>query len=699
MARSQSDRLPRLAFAYRGLRVLTAMAAMVIARTTRTVRGKHLFVLTVVGAVVVVAAVITARWGFSSQDDKDIVWHTVERGEFIHDITVKGNVESASNIEIVCKVKPKNYSGTAIAWIVPEGTVIEPEDCLPEGVEITYDIIRKLKELEEAEASTPHEENADVGGETETETAALSPRDAPPRITEPGLTAVSSAEPEVDSQSSASELPQITIEELREKMILVKFDTVGLENDRIQQEIIYQNSSAAVVAAQNALDTARIAKDEYLQGTHQEAVLAKNIQIKEANVDILQAKQDLRFSEKLYRKGYATKDQLENDRTKLMKAQNQLELLQKELEVLEKYTKKKKVKELEADIISAEAKLKAEQASNKLDKEKLDDIETQITNCTIFATEPGTVVYANKEGYHGHGEVVIQEGTEIRFNQEIIRLPDPTQMQIEARITEGKISLVKSGQEATIQLDAFPDLELKGVVEKVNEYPAGTGWLSSAVREYETLVKILDPPPDLRPGMNSEIKIRVNRLDSVLHVPVQAIVEHRKKLYCIVPGSEGPEKREVIIGASNEKHVVITEGLEEGDKVVQNAMKYREQVGLGEEKGKAEEETKTDEGPSESDSPEPGQGRGGPQGQQEGSGPAASGRPDPATIIAKVFQENDKNKNGKLEEDEVPAPMQAGFDDADTDGDGAISRQELSAAFRMRMSAGGRGGRPPGDNP
>jgi len=701
MAGSPSARSHRRGFAYRGLPV----------------------VLTVVAAVIVVAAVMAARWGFSSQDDEDLMLHKVQRGTFVHDITERGSIESANNVEILCKVKPKNYTGTAIAWIIEEGTVIKPEDCLPEGVEITYEMIQKLKELEEAESATPREENGGTAKEAE---PASGDGQSKTDVSEPSAEETTESEPaasettglafaadeitkaEADAQTSESEPPPITIEELRKKMILVRFDSVGLENDRIQQEIIYQNSSAAVVAAQNALDTARIAKDEYLEGTYREAVLAKQIQISEAEVAINQAEQDLEFAEKLQRKGYATRQQVENEKVKLMKAKNQLTLLEKELEVLEQYSKVKTVKELDAAIISAEAKLKAEQASNQLDKEKLDDIEEQIANCTIFATHPGEVVYANEQGRHGHGEVVIQEGTQIRYNQAIIRIPDKTQMQVKAKISEGKISLVEVGQEAIIRLDAFPDRELRGKVTEVSEYPAGTGWFSSAVREYETVIKIDNPPPDLRPGMNAEVKVRVNRLDNVLKVPVQAIIEHGKKLYCIVLGENGLEKREVEIGASNDKYVVIQKGLAEGEEVVQNAVKYRGRVGLEDEK---KEEAPAEGEPSEADetgsrrkSPEGGPVGPDSNGKPEADDGAARRRPNLAEIVAKVFKDNDKNNNGKLERDEVSGPLQSGFDAADTDGDGTVSRQELSATMRKFMSAvgsGGRpsGGRPPGGNP
>ena len=45
--------------------------------------------------------------------------------EFVHEIVERGNVESASNVEIRCEVKMRGKSIT-ILEIVPEGTYVEP---------------------------------------------------------------------------------------------------------------------------------------------------------------------------------------------------------------------------------------------------------------------------------------------------------------------------------------------------------------------------------------------------------------------------------------------------------------------------------------------------------------------------------------------------------------------------------------------
>ena len=77
--------------------------------------------------------------------------HTVKSGQFIHDITERGNFESASNVEIICKVKSSGSSRSTILEMIPEGTVIRPEDCLPEGAVITVEELQRYEELKKGE--------------------------------------------------------------------------------------------------------------------------------------------------------------------------------------------------------------------------------------------------------------------------------------------------------------------------------------------------------------------------------------------------------------------------------------------------------------------------------------------------------------------------------------------------------------------
>jgi hypothetical protein len=60
-----------------------------------------------------------------SSEETGPTMHRVERGELVHEISGRGSVESAENVEIKCEVKGHG-AGTSILWVIPEGTCVEP---------------------------------------------------------------------------------------------------------------------------------------------------------------------------------------------------------------------------------------------------------------------------------------------------------------------------------------------------------------------------------------------------------------------------------------------------------------------------------------------------------------------------------------------------------------------------------------------
>jgi multidrug resistance efflux pump len=488
----------------------------------------------------------------------------VECKDFIHEVTERGTVASASNVEVRCMVESRNMSGTQILYIVPEGTYVTP-----------------VPDWQPSDPDNPEE---------------------PPDL-------------------------------------LVKLDSSALEAQLTQQQIVCANSEASMIQSQNVLDTAEIALEEYVKGSYVEEEQKLQAARAVANENLSRAIEYLDYSELLYSKGYISDRELQANAFDVEKKKLELAQTETALTVLEDYTQRKTVKQLEADIKTGAAKLEAAKHSYELDLEELQDVQTQIANCTIRAPQPGQVVYANITDRRGGNEVIIEEGASVRERQVLIKLPDPKRMQVEAKVNEAKVAMVTPGLPATIRLDAFASLELKGVVEKVSKYPAPSSFFTANVKEYDTIIRIdgraepavggkqnsagkvaaqreanSDPKSgdtpaesdagaaggsgekseksgqddedqtitNMRPGMTAEVKIRVEQIPQALQIPVQAVIEHGTRHFCVVPAGDGFAAREVTIGSTNDKVVVIEGGLEENEQVVLNAAGYRDQLNLPE---------------------------------------------------------------------------------------------------------------------
>ena len=352
---------------------------------------------------------------------------------------------------------------------------------------------------------------------------------------------------------------------------LVQLDSSAFEKDLVQQQIVCNTSQAAVIQAENTLRAAEISRLEYLEGAfrQEEQLILSEIFVAEEN--LRRSQLAYQSTERLAAKGIVTSLQLEGDQFAVEKAKNELDSGKTKVEVLRKYTKAKMLKQFDSDIASAAAKWESEQQSYKLEMSKLQDIQKQVAACTITSPEDGQVVFANVYSRRGGGaEFVLEAGSTVREGQVLIRLPDPGKMQIKATVNESRISLIQVDMPVEISVDAVRDRKLKGTVFKVNQYAEPGSWSSGNIQEYATLIQIHDPPPEIRTGMNAEVRIFVERISAALQVPVQALCENKGHFFCLNKKGDVYETREVQVGSSNDSFMTIHSGLQEGEVVVMN---------------------------------------------------------------------------------------------------------------------------------
>jgi hypothetical protein len=222
---------------------------------------------------------------------------------------------------------------------------------------------------------------------------------------------------------------------------------------------------------------------------------------------------------------------------------------------------------------------------------KLKDIEEQIGLCYVTAPQDGQVVYANVMSSRSSSEFVVEAGASVRERQEIIRLPDPKNMQVKATINESRVNLIKEGMRSTIRIDALGDELFDGVVTKVNKYAEPGNWWSSTAKEYATEIKILNPPPQIRAGLTAEVRICVEKSDQVLQIPVQAILEHEGQTFCLVKQGDSYQTHRVEIASSNDQVVALDESVADvpqpNEEIVLNPRQYRDWFDFSAFPGKA----------------------------------------------------------------------------------------------------------------
>lgn len=96
---------------------------------------------------------------------------------------------------------------------------------------------------------------------------------------------------------------------------------------------------------------------------------------------------------------------------------------------------------------------------------------------------------------------------------------DLTKMQVRAAVDEADIGEVKSGQEVTFTVDAFPNDVFEGTVQEILLHAK----VSANVVTYTTLINVENEAMKLKPGMTASIYIYTEQDDNALLIPSKAL--------------------------------------------------------------------------------------------------------------------------------------------------------------------------------
>jgi HlyD family secretion protein len=399
---------------------------------------------------------------------------------------------------------------------------------------------------------------------------------------------------------------------VKEGDLLVELDDAGLLDQEKTQKIVVDQADAAKVQAEEnykivvkqnesdiqtaevGLQLAKIDQLKYRDADYKQALKDVQGRIKLAESDLEMLRERASWSERMLKKGYLSRSQVESENAKLRSGELLREKVQEELRVLD-YTKRRTETDLDSKVLEAERALlrvqaqsdaKAKQALTdrntrqkifNQEEDRLKDVQGEIKKCKIHAPQDGMVVYflpeSGRSGSSSRTSLVAQ-GEPVSEGQKLMRIPNLNHMQVNVKVHEALISRVTSGQPATIRVDAFPSRLLRGKVKQVATVASQTDFFSSDVKVYQTLVSLEETLEGLKPGMSAEVTIQVGAdLENVLTVPVQAVwggADLGKVRKCFVRTPNGCEERDIVVGLSNDRMAEVKSGLAAGEEVVIN---------------------------------------------------------------------------------------------------------------------------------
>jgi RND family efflux transporter MFP subunit len=207
--------------------------------------------------------------------------------------------------------------------------------------------------------------------------------------------------------------------------------------------------------------------------------------------------------------------------------------------------------------------LKNQRAANlnlQIAETQLKNAKEELMKTEILAPFDGTVV-----------DIGIKENDQLSAfdysSKTAIYLVDTRTVKMEGVVDEIDIYRVKIGQNAIVNVDALPGVDLEGQVTFISPF----GDQTTGVVEFPVTISLATNETELKGGLTATADIIINEHKDVLLVPNRAIKGSEGNYWVDIVIDDKKlttEQRPIVIGAENEQFTEIVSGLSQGEKVI-----------------------------------------------------------------------------------------------------------------------------------
>ena len=230
-------------------------------------------------------------------------------------------------------------------------------------------------------------------------------------------------------------------------------------------------------------------------------------------------------------------------------------------------------KQLSADVsqteLSQKADLRIVEISYALQKRDVDRLMNDLNKFIIHAPMNGMVVMQTNFR-PGGDQQQIQQGDTVYPGQPFMKIVDTSTMQVEGTINQAESSVFRIGQQATVGLDAFPGARFPAKLFSIGALATTPGRQQYYIRNVPVRVQMMKVDNRVIPDLSASADVSLESVENALIAPTSAIEYEKGKPVVYVKTPNGFDRREVRLGLSNARQVVLLEGVQEGEQVRYN---------------------------------------------------------------------------------------------------------------------------------
>ena len=216
--------------------------------------------------------------------------------------------------------------------------------------------------------------------------------------------------------------------------LVVELDDAELQTQLLEMEADYKQAEVDVINAKATLNNAIV-----------------TLRVNKGNIDLSQmrkkkAEDDLKRDQSLYADQAITKKQVDDSKFTVETTAQQVENSKTDLTAAQS-----RIAVLEAGVQKAAAGLGVKKA-------KIEQIKLKLTYTKIYAPQAGKI-----------GKKNVSEGQYVQAGTPLFSIVNDTTYWIIANFKENQLKKLYPGKEVDIEIDAFPNVKVKGVIESLSD--------------------------------------------------------------------------------------------------------------------------------------------------------------------------------------------------------------------------------------
>ncbi|UCF20269.1 MAG: efflux RND transporter periplasmic adaptor subunit [Gemmatimonadota bacterium] len=163
-------------------------------------------------------------------------------------------------------------------------------------------------------------------------------------------------------------------------------------------------------------------------------------------------------------------------------------------------------------------------------------------------------------------EKLVLEGQRVMPGERLYRIADLSEIWVEGDVFEQDLQFVREGQQAHIEVAAYPGVHMMGRVSFV--YPT----VDERSRTNRVRLTVANPDLRLKPGMFATMYLDAEFGEAVISLPLDAVVATGERNLVFHQHEDGSlHPHEVVLGPRAGDRVQVLAGLEEGARIVASA--------------------------------------------------------------------------------------------------------------------------------